>query len=71
MDIIFSAHAVERMAKRNIYRVDAALAIRFPDITIKKHNKYFFRKRLQRGEIEVCSVKMGNKIKVVTVYWIK
>ncbi len=70
MEIIFTKHAKYRIEKRKILEQEVIEAIKHPDNTIKKHNKYYFQKRLERGTIEISCEKTERIIKVITVYWI-
>ena len=70
MEIIFTKHAKYRIEKRKILEQEVIEAIKYPDKTIKKHNKYYFQKNLGRGTIEVSCEKTERIIKVITVYWI-
>ena len=69
MKIFFTAHAEKRIQKREIMKEEVIQAIEQPDKTIKKHDKYYFQKRLQRGMIEVCCEKTENNINIITIYW--
>jgi len=70
MKIIFTQHALDRLEKRKVIKYEAEDAIKFPDKIIKKHGEYFFRKRLDRGIIEICCEKTENNIKIITLYWL-
>ncbi len=70
MNIYFTIHAEERIVKRNLTKEDIIDAIRHPDKTYKKYDRYYFQKRLQRGMIEVSCEKTEKHIKVITIYWI-
>ena len=69
MEIIFTRHAEYRIKKRKILEQEVIEAIKYPDNTIKKHNRYYFQKILERGTIEVSCEKTERIIKVITVYW--
>jgi len=69
MKIIFTAHAEQRFKKRKIMKEEVIQAIEQPDKTLKKHGKYYFQKKLQRGIIEACCEKTENNINIITVYW--
>ena len=69
MKIIFTTHAEKRIQKRKILKEEVVQTIEQPDSTIKKHGKYYFQKRMQRGAIEVCCEKTENNINIITVYW--
>ncbi|VVB81709.1 Uncharacterised protein [uncultured archaeon] len=70
MEIIFTSHAEFRIKKRKLLEQEVVDTIRYPDITIKKYDKYYFQKKLERGTIEVSCEKTERYIKVITVYWI-
>lgn len=70
MEIIFTSHAKYRIEKRKILEQEVIDVIKYPDRTIKRHDKYYFQKRLERGTIEVSCEKTERIIKVITVYWI-
>ena len=69
MEIVFTNHAKYRIVKRKVLKEEVIDAIKYPDKTIKKHGKYYFQKRLERGTIEVCCEKTESIINVITVYW--
>lgn len=54
MNIIFTIHAEDRIVKRKIAIEEVINAIKFPDSINKKHGKYYFKKTMQRGTIEIC-----------------
>lgn len=70
MEIIFTKHAKYRIEKRKILEQEVIEAIKYPDNTTKRHEKYYFQKGLERGTIEVSCEKTETIIKVITVYWI-
>ena len=70
MEIIFTLHSKSRIEKRKILEEEVIDSIKNPDKTIKKHDKYYFIKKLERGNIEVCCEKTESIINVITVYWI-
>ena len=70
MNIIFTIHAEDRVVKRKISIEEATEAIKFPDSIIKKHEKIYIQKRLQRGTIEICCERTESDIKVITLYWV-
>lgn len=70
MDIVFTKHAIFRIKKRKILKQEVIDAIRYPDNTTKKHGKYYYQKRLERGTIETCCEKTEKIIKVITIYWV-
>ncbi len=70
MKIIFTIHALARLRKRKILQEEVIDTIKLPDKTIKKHGKYYYQKKLDRGFIEICCEKTEKNIKVVTLYWL-
>ena len=70
MEIVFSKHAEHRMEKRRILKEEIIETVIYPDKILKKHGKYYFQKRLERGTIEVCCEKTERIIKIITVYWL-
>ena len=70
MEIIFTAHAEFRIKKRKLLKEEVINAIRFPDKVLKKHEKYYYQKKLNRGMIEVVTEKTESNINVITIYWL-
>ncbi len=70
MKIIFTLHAEERLEKRKVLREEIIDAVNYPTDIEKKHDKYYCRKRLNRGMIEIVYEKTESNIKVITLYWI-
>ena len=70
MEIIFTNHAKYRIKKRKLLKQEVIDAIRFPDKTIKKHDKYYYQKKLERGTIEVVVEKTEKNLNVVTIFWL-
>jgi hypothetical protein len=70
MEIIFTSHAEYRTKKRKLLKVEVLDAIKHPDKTIKKHGKYYYQKKLDRGTIEVVVEKTEKNLNVVTIYWL-
>lgn len=70
MNIIIEGHVKGRLDKRKILEEEIIDAVKYPDKTIKKHGKYYFQKKLERGTIEVPCEKTEKHIKVITVYWL-
>ncbi len=70
MEIIFTDHAEFRLKVRKVLKEEVIDTIRYPDKTIKKYDKYFYQKKLDRGTIEVCCERTETYIKVVTIYWL-
>ncbi len=56
--------------KEGLLKHEIVDAIKYPDKIIKKRGKYLFRKRLEKGTIEVCCEKTERNIMIITVYWI-
>jgi hypothetical protein len=54
MEILFTKHALDRIRTREIDKLDIEESIKYPDNIYKKYGKYYFRKLLERGTIEVC-----------------
>jgi hypothetical protein len=67
--IVYTIHIIKRMRRRNILLEEVREAIIRPDVTIKRDGRYFFRKTLRRGTIEVCALRENN-LKLLTVYWV-
>lgn len=64
MEIIFTGHAKYRIEKRKILEQEVIDAIKHPDKTIKRHDKYYFQKRLERGAIEIsCKKTVRGKLR--------
>ena len=70
MNIVFTNHALGRLERRKILKEEIREAIKYPDKVIKKHQKYYFQKKLNRGTIEVSCEKTERDIKVITIYWL-
>ena len=70
MNIIFTLHSKRQIKKRDLTEQEIIESVKFPNKTIKKHNKYYFQKDIGRGIIEIVCEKTENNIKVITVYWI-
>ena len=49
MEYIFTAHALFRVNRRKLSEEDVLEAIKQPDITFKKHGKYYAQKKFMRG----------------------
>ncbi len=69
MKIVFTKHAENRLEKRKITKREVRDSIKQADKTEKKDNKYYIRKNIGRGKIEIVYEK-DKYIKVITVYWI-
>ena len=70
MEIIFTSHAEDRLAGRDILKEEAIDAIKYPTKIDKKYGKIYYQKNLTRGKIEVVCERIENNIKVITLYWI-
>ena len=70
MQIVFTLHSKRQIKKRNLTEQKIIESIKFPDKIIKKHDKFYYVKDLDRGTIEIVCEKTANNIKVITVYWL-
>lgn len=70
MEFIFTIHAGLRINKRGLTNEEVIEAIKRPDLTLKRHEKYYSQKNLGRGKIEVVYEKTEKYIKIITVYWL-
>ena len=70
MKITFTFHAELRLKKRKISKQEAIEATKFPDKTIKKHGKYYYQKKLERGTIEVVAEITEDNLNIITIYWL-
>lgn len=70
MEVELTNHAKHRIKVRKILKQEVIDAIKYPDNTDKRHGKYYFQKKLERGTIEICCEKIENNIKVITIYWL-
>ena len=70
MKIIFTEHAEGRLEKRKFSKTEIIEAINFPDKTLKKYEKYYYQKTLERGKVEIICEKTEKHIKVITLYWL-
>jgi len=70
MKILFTIHSKFRIENRGILKQEVNDAINFPDKTEKRHGKYYFHKKFERGTIELCCEKTAKYIKIITVYWL-
>ncbi len=70
MEIIFTVHAELRLKQRKILKEEVRDAVKFPDKTIKKQDKYYYQKKKNRGTIEIVAEKTENNLKIVTIYWL-
>ena len=70
MKIIFTLHANQRIKRRKLLNEEVTDAIKNPDKIVKKQGKFYYRKKLNRGSIEVVVEKTENNLNIITVYWI-
>lgn len=70
MQIKFTNHASQSAINRRITEQEIIDAVRMPDITIRKHGKYYAQKNIGRGTIEVPYALTERYIRIITVYWI-
>jgi hypothetical protein len=70
MKLIFTKHAEERLETRKLLKTEIIESIKFPDKILKKHNKHYYQKSLERGKIEIVCDKTEKHIKVITLYWL-
>jgi len=69
MNIHLTNHALKQCVFRKILPEEVELTVYYPDITKKKHGKYYYIKKLDRGIIEVVCQK-EQTLKIITAYWI-
>ena len=69
MNIIFTLHAKDRMAKRKITEEEVIHAIKNSDKTFKIEGKYYAQKDIGRAKIEVVYEK-DKYIKIITLYYL-
>jgi hypothetical protein len=70
MKIIFTSHAKQKIERRKLLEEEVIDAIKNPDKIIKKHGKYFYQKKLDRGKIEIVIEKTESILNVITIYWL-
>ena len=70
MKINFTFHDELRLKKSKLSKQEVTEAVRFPDKTIKKHGKYYYQKRLERGIIEVVAEITEDNLNIITIYWL-
>ena len=70
MEITFTIHAELRLERRKLLKEEVIDAIKSPDKTIKKHGRYYYQKKLNRGTIEVVVEKTESNLNAVTIYWL-
>ncbi|MBU0979181.1 MAG: DUF4258 domain-containing protein [Nanoarchaeota archaeon] len=71
MRIIITKHARNRIIRRKIQEYEVVEALNYPEQIKKRHGRYLFQKKLERGTIEACCERTESNIKVITVYWLK
>lgn len=69
MKIIFTEHVKDRINKRKITEEEIINTIKYPEKTYKREGKYYAKKDIGRGKIEVV-YERDKYIKIITVYWI-
>ena len=69
MNVVFTEHLKERLRKRKISEDEVIQTIKSPERLTKEEDKYYAKKNIGRGIIEVV-YERENYIKVVTVYWL-
>lgn len=60
---------MKRLKDRHILEQEVIDAVDYPEKVLKKGRLYFYRKKLDRGIIEVV-VERTSFIYVITVYWV-
>ena len=70
MGFIFTIHAELRIKKRKLTKEEIIDTVKYPDITLKKYDKYYVQKKIKRGTIEVVYEKKEKFIRIITVYWL-
>jgi hypothetical protein len=70
MNIKFTTHAEFRIKKRGLLKEEITRALNFPDKILKKHGKYYYQKKLDRGTIEIVAEITESNINVITLYWL-
>ncbi len=70
MEITFTHHAEWRLQKRKLLKEEVIEAIKYPDKTLKKHGKYLYQKKLERGTVEIVCEKTEKSLNVLTIYWL-
>ena len=63
MEIIFTRHAKNQIKERKISKEEIMEAIKYPTRIIKKHDKYYYQKKLERGIVEIPCEKMEKAYK--------
>ena len=67
MEIKFTKHTIDQMKERGISDDEVVNTIKYPEETIKEHDRYLARKKVSLGTIEVVYIR-EKYIKVITVY---
>ncbi len=70
MRVVFTSHALFRMKKRKILKEEVVFAIQSPDSIQKSSRKYYYRKRVRNGIVEIPVEKTKTNLRVITVYWV-
>ena len=70
MKYIFTDHAEDRLEKRKLSKEEVIDSIKYSNIKVKKHGKYYARKITQRGNLETVYEKTEKNIRIVTFYWL-
>ena len=70
MEYKFTAHAKYRLKKRELTEQEIIDAINYAEKILKKHGKYYARKNIVRGKIEVVFEKKEKYINIIIIYWI-
>lgn len=70
MDLQFTKHAESRLQNRKITKQETLDAVKYPDKIIKKEDRYYYQKKLERGTIEVVAERTEKNINIITIYWL-
>ncbi len=70
MKITFTFHAELRLKKRKVSKQEIMEAVKSPDKTTKKHGKYYYQKKLDRGTIEIVAEVTEKDLNIITLYWL-
>jgi uncharacterized FlaG/YvyC family protein len=70
MEYFFTLHVKRRINKRNLTEDEIIESIKYADKITKKHGKYYAKKNMGRGIIEIIYKKTGSYIRIITVYWL-
>ena len=69
MKVIFTEHIKDRIKRRKLTEDEILNTIKYPEKIDKREVKYYAKKNIGRGKIEVVYEK-DKYIKIITVYWI-